>query len=73
LPIAVCRDPFARALDTLAVDSDLETGQNPPLAFFFAPCPCSPLISFCVSVTVDPEELVDERDEDELLRCTVLR
>lgn len=35
--MAVWREPFARALETLAVDSVFETGQNPPLAFFFVP------------------------------------
>jgi hypothetical protein len=73
LPMAVCNDPFARALDTLAVDSDFDTGQKPPLAFFFVEWLVSLEVSFCVRVTVEPEELVEERDEEELLLWTVLR
>jgi hypothetical protein len=61
------------------VDSDFDTGQNPPLAFFLTPvvvvvggC-CSEGTSFCVMVTVVLVELFEASDEDELLRCTVFR
>lgn len=71
--MAVWREPFARAFETLAVDSVFETGQNPPLAFFFVPGRTSVDGSDWVMVTVEVEELLEDKDEEELLRWTVLR
>ena len=72
-PMAVCKDPLARAFEMLEVDSDFETGQNPPLVFFFGPCVGSAEGSLCVTVMVELAEPVEERDDDELLLWTVLR
>lgn len=67
---------MARAFERLDVDSDLETGQNPPLAFFFVVEAGSADVSDevrGVTVAVELVELLEESEEEELLRATVLR
>lgn len=72
-------EPLARAALTPDVDSAFETGQKPPLVFFlvatFVPSPfAADEASVVVAVeAVDDEDAVEATDEDELLRCTVLR
>lgn len=61
---AGCTAPFALACVTLDVDSAFDTGQKPPLCFFFAGAGTSPLAAWALSfteVTVEVEE-VDEFD-----------
>lgn len=70
--------PLARALVTPDVDSALETGQNPPLGFFFVDAAASALLALdpsfvCVTVAVEEVELLDAKDEEELLRDTTFR
>jgi hypothetical protein len=54
------------------VDSAFDTVQNPPLAFFFAGIPFSPfdIDGPSVVVTVELEDAVDAREDEELLRWT---
>ena len=54
------------------VDSALDTGQNPPRAFFFPGAVLSPFDTDEASavVTVELEEAVDASEDDELLRAT---
>jgi len=60
------------------VGSLFVAGQKPPLAFFFAVnAPDSPLVlapafdGDVIVVEVEDEELVDEIDDEEFVRCTV--
>lgn len=58
------------------MDSDLETGQNPPLAFFLVLKLGSTGGSEevrGVTVAVELVELLEDSEEEELLRATVLR
>lgn len=54
------------------VDSALDTGQNPPRAFFFAGAVLSPfdIEEDSVVVTVELEDAVDASEDEELLRAT---
>jgi hypothetical protein len=69
---AGCTEPLARAVVTPEVDSDFETGQNPPLAFFLAGAAFSPfdIDGASVVVTVELEDAVDASDDEEVLRVT---
>jgi hypothetical protein len=59
------------------VDSDFETGQNPPLvAFFFAGAVVSEFVvegASLVMVVVDDVEAFEASDEEEELRVTLFR